>query len=690
MPLAGAVRRLRIDWPSAAKPASAAEKQIAALDTRDAKSGIDHAKLVKDWRTTADAAGFGLKERLALTDNAKAQAASSAASEGDAAKGQIMAEHAVAHAVQNLSERQSVFAESNLEEAAGSFGLGHVSHSQIQSAIEVAKKSGDLLPRSFEDKRGAEFSGFTTRENLEIEQRMLRSEQSGRGMIPAISSPIAAAKAIAGAAAQAQKIGLPWNEGQRTSTKQLLTSQNRITALQGYAGTAKTTTVLATYAREVEARGYSVTALAPTASAAMTLGNALQTRADTVARHFLAPDGGGNGKSVWIVDEASLLSSRDTAKLFDIAEKQDARVLLVGDVKQLGSVEAGAAFAQLQDAGTETAKLGEILRQANTATKDAVLASIEGDARKALAAINGGGGRIVETAEREDRFAAIAKAYAELDKAAQKRTLIVEPSREGRDTLTAEIRKELAKTGALTGSAVEAQSLVNKGLTRAEAREPANYAKGDIIRFTKDYAHKNVSRGVSYRVENIDPAKSAIALKSEDGRDIDWRLRQWGAGKSQAFEVKALELKTGDRIMFTRNDRELDRINGQRGEVKSINEQARTATIRTTNGKIQTLDLSNSRDQHIRHAYVETAFAAQGRTADHVMVHADSKASNLIDQKSFYVAISRAKESVAIYTNDKAKLVSALNERAGTVQTAIADKSMDSAKASKSAGAGMG
>jgi len=669
--------------------ASAAEKQIAALDTRDAKSGFDHTKLVNDWRATADEAGIAFDERMALIDSAKGQAAISAAPEDIASKGQIMAERAVAHAIQNLSERQSVFAESNLEEAAGSFGLGHVSHSQIQSAIGDAERAGDLLPRSFEDKRGAEFSGFTTRENLEIEQRMLQSEQKTRGMMPAISSPVAAAKAVAGAAAEAQKIGLPWNQDQRTSTKQLLTSRNRITALQGYAGTAKTTTVLATYAREAEARGYNVTALAPTASAAMTLGSALRTRADTVARHFLAPDG-GSGKSVWIVDEASLLSSRDTAKLLDIAEKQDARVLLVGDVKQLGSVEAGTAFKQLQSEGMETAKLGEILRQTNSSTKEAVLAAIEGDARKALAAINGGGGKIVESAEREDRFAAIAKAYAALDKAAQKRTLIVEPSREGRDTLTAEIREELAKTGALGGPSVQAQSLVNKGLTRAEAREPENYAKGDIIRFTKDYAHKGISRSESYRVDNIDTTKAAIALKSDDGRSVDWRLRQWGAGKSQAFEVRSLELKTGDRIMFTRNDRELDRINGQRGEVKGIDQDARTATIKTTNGKTQTLDLGNSRDQHIRHAYVETAFAAQGRTADHVMVHADSKASNLIDQKSFYVAISRAKESVALYTNDKAKLVSALNERAGERQMAIADKGLDTAKADKSAGPGLG
>ena len=66
-----------------------------------------------------------------------------------------------------------------------------------------------------------------------------------------------------------------------------LTSRNQITALQGYAGTAKTTTVLATFAREAEARGVQVTALAPTASAAMVLGEALGTRGDTVARHLL-------------------------------------------------------------------------------------------------------------------------------------------------------------------------------------------------------------------------------------------------------------------------------------------------------------------------------------------------------------------------------------------------------------------
>src|SRR5690606_21447879 len=139
-----------------------------------------------------------------------------------------------------------------------------------------------------------------------------------------------------------------------------------------------------------------------------------------------------------------------------------------------------------------------------------------------------------------------------------------------------------------------------------------NYDKGDIVRFTRDYADKGVTRGEAYRVMGVDPAKAAVTLEAENGRDIDWRLRQWGAGKSQAFAPQSLELKTGDRIQFTRNDREVGRINGGRSEVTAINEKSRTATIRSPRGATQTLNLDAARDQHIRHAYVETAFAAQG------------------------------------------------------------------------------
>jgi ATP-dependent exoDNAse (exonuclease V) alpha subunit len=671
--------------------ASAAEKQIAALDTRQAKAAADSASLVADWRDTASKAGFGAEARLAMVQNAESKATSADHRANMDMQGDSAASRAVAHAADKLGERQSVFSAAALQEEAGRVGIGKVSYAQIGTAIAAAAKQGELIDRIHIDRRGAEFAGFTARANVETEAKLLRIEANGRGILSPIASPLAAAKAVASASAQTERAGFGWNADQRTATEQLLTSRNRITALQGHAGTAKTTTVLATFAREAEARGIPVVALAPTASAAMVLGEALGARSDTVARHLLSPERPHQGQpAAWIVDEASLLSARDTARLFDLAEKQNARVILVGDVKQLGSVEAGAAFAQLQGAGMETAKLGEIVRQTNIATKDAVLASIEGDARKALAALDRGGGKIVENTDRAERFAAITEQYAKLDKASRARTLVIEPSLEGRDTLTADIRAALAKSGVLTGPAVTMQSLANKGLTRAESRDPMSYDKGDVVRFTRDYADKGVARGEAYRVESIDPAKAAITLKSEDGREVDWRLRQWGAGKAQAFAPQLLELKTGDSIRFTRNDRDAGRINGARGVVTAIGEQARTAIVRNPRGQTQTLNLDTARDQHIRHAYVETAFAAQGRTADHVIIHADSRATNLVDQKSFYVGISRAKESVAIFTDDRAKLVSAIGERAGQVQTAIAQAAMPTPAVGKAIGAGLG
>ena len=289
------------------------------------------------------------------------------------AQGEIAAHQAVAFAAEKLGERQSVFSAADLEKEAGRFGLGKVTQTQISAAIGRATKDGALAPRTFIDKRGAEFGGFTTASNIDNEQRLLRAEANGRGKIPAIQTPEQAAKAVARAALASEH---PWTADQREAAKALLTSQNRVTAVQGYAGTAKTTTVLATLANVAAAQGHSITALAPTASAARTLGEALGTRGETVAKHLMGQHPiASNGRSVWIVDEASMLSARDTATLLESAEKAKARVILVGDVKQLGSVGAGAAFAQLQGAGMETAKLAEIVRQSNPLTKEAVEAS---------------------------------------------------------------------------------------------------------------------------------------------------------------------------------------------------------------------------------------------------------------------------------------------------------------------------
>jgi hypothetical protein len=51
----------------------------------------------------------------------------------------------------------------------------------------------------------------------------------------------------------------------------------------------------------------------------------------------------------------------------------------------------------------------------------------------------------------------------------------------------------------------------------------------------------------------------------------------------------------------------------------------------------------------------------QGRTAERVMIHADSSATNLVDQKMMYFGISRKKTSAAVYTDDRAKPIAGIN-----------------------------
>ena len=123
-------------------------------------------------------------------------------------------------------------------------------------------------------------------------------------------------------------------------------------------------------------------------------------------------------------------------------------------------------------------------------------------------------------------------------------------------------------------------------MTRTEAKEASSYAIGDVVRFTKDYAVKGVSRGVAYTVAGIDTEKAAVILTARDGRRIDWRLRQWGATQSQVFTAEPIELRAGDRVQFTRNDRAAGRVNGQQGEVIGVDPAARTVTLRMATRRI--------------------------------------------------------------------------------------------------------
>lgn len=646
------------------------QTRIAVLATREAKRRVSAGQLMAQWQESAAKAGFGRDDQARLVALARSNARERAPDDCL----DLLAWEAVAFAAEKLSEREAVFAERRLVEEAGAYAYGRLGQREIRLAVAEARVHGGLIDRTYRTRHGRELSGFTTPENVRTEREMLRLEALGRGGALPLLTPAEAGRAVERAARQSAAEGFDWTGDQRRAAIALLASGDRIAALQGHAGTAKTTTVLAAYAREAERRGLAVVALAPTAIAAQVLGDALGRKGDTVARHLLvngARDPGRSGKGeVWLTDEASLLSARDMLALLGQAERSEARLVLVGDVGQLGSVGAGAAFAQLQRGGMATARLAEIVRQTNADTRDAVLAAIEGHAGKVLAALERGGGAVIEQRGRDQRLAVMADRFVALSPAQRQRALVIEPSRAGRDLLTGLIRSRLAQRGELSAAALSFRALENKDLTRAEVRRGIGLEIGDVVRFSRDYPLRGVRRGDPLTISVIGPDRSWIGLTGQDGSQVKWLPGYWGY-RAQYFQPRDMELRVGDAVQFTRNDRGRSRMNGQRGEVTAIDVGAGTAALRMENGQVQRLDTANLRDVHVRHAWVHTAHAAQGRTADTVLAHAESGSASLVDQKFVYVAVSRARMEAVIVTDDRSKLVAVLHERAGEKQTAL-------------------
>ena len=86
-------------------------------------------------------------------------------------------------------------------------------------------------------------------------------------------------------------------------------------------------------------------------------------------------------------------------------------MLLVGDMRQHEAVEAGRPYQQLQEAGMQTARLDEIVRQKDPALKEAVEQLARGDVSEAIDNLDRQG-RVHEIVDRDERLSEIAREYA--------------------------------------------------------------------------------------------------------------------------------------------------------------------------------------------------------------------------------------------------------------------------------------
>jgi hypothetical protein len=172
---------------------------------------------------------------------------------------------------------------------------------------------------------------------------------------------------------------------QRAAVESIASSGRRLDLLVGPAGAGKTTTMnLLRQAWAAEHGQGSVIGLAPSASAAQTLAVDLGIDCDNTTKWLFEHDRDNPayrlrpGQLV-IIDEATLASTAALDRITGIAETAGAKVLLVGDARQLSSVDAGGAFSLLTERRTDTAALTEIHRFTHAWEKTASLQLSRGD-----------------------------------------------------------------------------------------------------------------------------------------------------------------------------------------------------------------------------------------------------------------------------------------------------------------------
>jgi conjugative relaxase-like TrwC/TraI family protein len=521
---------------------------------------------------------------------------------------QVTARVALAHAADHCFERRSSVSAKELLSEALRYGVGSFA---VEDAWKLLETDGRFT---------AEVDGrlmVASREVLVEEQRLVDIAKAGRASVSALNPEYTIDDHTL-------------NVGQRAMVHDLLSSRDRVAMVIGDAGVGKTT-ALKEVMRGAYAAGARVVALAPSADASRgTLRSEGFEGAETVARFLVDQKLQQSARGqVLLVDEAAMLGTKNSAKLLAIARDLDARVWLVGDDKQHKAVARGEPFALLKEkAGLKPIRVTEVMRQ-------------RGDYRKAVELIRdrprAGFDRLcelgwVQEAPNAERYRQLAKDYIELTKpprsgAKEVTALIIAPTHLEGQQVTREVRSGLKAEGRL-GEEREFERLVPLHLTEAQRRDASNYQSGDVLQFEQN-APGHV-RGKRLVVQD----RSEVPISH--------------AGRFQVYRPEPIHISVGDRVRVTHNGL-------ARGEHRLNNGETLTVRGFTTAG-----DLIDQRGwvisrefSHLSHGYVTTSVSSQSKTVNHVLVAMGTQSLPAVSHEQLYVSLSRGRDSVRIYTDDR-------------------------------------
>jgi conjugative relaxase-like TrwC/TraI family protein len=606
--------------------------QIAAHQTREGKLELSHEEMQERHRAMAQTFG-DQPERVIEAAKEKAQHI-----ERDAPHEK--AQSAVTFSKERNLEREAVADERALLRDALKRSMGEATFHEVKAEFGKRVKSGEFIETS---NRGPS-RAFTTGEMIGYERDTINAMREGQKQHAALAS-FETRREI-------EKEHPHLSESQRQAVEQILSSRDQVTALEGVAGAGKTTS-LAAVREAAERDGYKVEGFAPTSRAAQKLGEA-GIESSTLQRHLAhSEEPRDDQKRLYVLDESSLASTKQMNEFLHRLKEND-RVLLVGDTRQHEAVEAGKPYQQLQEAGIETARLDEIVRQKDPALKEVVEQLSRGNVREAIERLDTQG-RVHEIPDREERLKEIAREYATKPEG----TLVVSPDNQSRREINEAIHRTMQSAGQVDAHEQKYRVLVaRQEITGADRQWAGQYERGDVVRYTRGSKAHGIEAGEYARIERASEKENLVTVKRENGEQVSYDPRRLHGVTLYRETERAFS--EGDRVQFTAPNREQHIANRELGTIEKIDESG-NLQLRLDSGREVAFNIKEN--PHFDYGYAVTSHSSQGQTADRVLVHVDTEQAGekLVNRRLAYVAVSRGRYDAQLYTNDKGHLTEQLS-----------------------------
>jgi len=333
-------------------------------------------------------------------------------------------------------------------------------------------------------------------------------------------APVAAPDVVAAAVADTEAaIGGVLAGEQRRAVEAICSSGRGVELVVGVAGAGKTT-MLAAVAAAFEASGCQALGTATAGQAARTLADGAELRtSSTLASLVRRLDRGQlrlDERSVVILDEAGMTDDVGLARLTTHAQLAGAKLIVVGDHRQLGAVGSGGALAALVARHPDAVHhLTENRRQTNPEERDALEQLRDGDVSRAVGWY-ADHDRLRPVADRESALQAAVDGWA-ADTAAGAETALLAWRRANVSELNAQARAWMAATGRLTGPELDVDGVSYRAGDRVVALAPDRDA-GLVTSQRATITHVDVDTGM-------------VIVRTDDDHQVALTAGQLGADR---------------------------------------------------------------------------------------------------------------------------------------------------------------